>query len=59
LSAVFETLATPNPEPRTRNPELGTLNLDILRLVPRTFVRVLLLEAAIVIGLVLLGRLFS
>ena len=36
-----------------------TMNLDILPPVSRTFVRVILLEAAIVIALVILGQIFS
>jgi len=51
----------PNLEPRTSNPEPGTRNPEPRYTSPvtRTFVRVVLLEAAIVIALVVLGRMFS
>jgi hypothetical protein len=63
---------TPNPEPRTSNLEPGTWNhrtwnQELWNLEPRytsssvsrTYVRVVLLETAIIIALVIFGRLFS
>ena len=55
-------LATSNLEPRTLNPEPGTWNfgtsLYFVRM-SRTYVRVVLLETAIIVALVIFGRLFS
>jgi hypothetical protein len=51
-----------DPEPRTGtrtlNPEPGTGNL-YTRVVSATYLRVILLETAIIIALVVLGRLFA
>jgi hypothetical protein len=41
------------------NPEPGTRNLDILPPVSPMYFRVVLLETAIIIGLIVLGRFFS
>jgi len=48
-----------NPEPGTRNLEPGTWNPIYSASVTRTYVRVILVEAAIIAALVVLGRLFS
>ena len=61
---------TPNPEPRTPNPEPGTRNPEPRYTFPfmsdspnsrlaGTYVRVVALEAAIIVALWLLGRMFS
>ena len=54
-------------EPRTKNLEPRTRNLELWNLEPRlyfvpmsrTYVRVILLETAIIVALVIFGRLFS
>jgi hypothetical protein len=52
----------PNIEPGTRNLEPGTWNfatsLYFVRM-SRTYVRVIVLETAIIVALVIFGRLFS
>jgi hypothetical protein len=51
---------TPNLEPRTWNRELWNQEPRYTSFpVSRTYVRVVLLEAAIIVALVIFGRLFS